>query len=838
MSAQVLKLYAPLSGVLVPLTSVPDPVFAQKMVGDGVSIDPSSHELLAPVAGIVTMIHKSSHALTLTTDDGVEVLIHVGLDTVTLRGEGFTTLVEAGARVKVGQPLLRFDPVFVGRKAASLLTQVLIANGEKVHSLSPATGPVVAGQGVILTYELAQGGTLAVAAGGAVLTSEEITLPNRSGLHARPAAVLVSKAKQFQSELQLLLGAKSVNAKSLTAILGLGTRHGDKLRVRAQGPDAADAVAILGELLASGAGEDLTAAAPPQVAADGTGPIHKGRVRGLQGVPASPGVACGQVWHRRPEPVALSKVNLGPSAELALYENALLDVKAGLAQLQHNLGSGSGSKILDAHLELLDDPELRQPTLADLAAGANAGHAWSSTCAAVAARLEKSEVPLLRERAHDVRDVERRVLLAMAGGRERTPDAPNDCILVAEDLPPSEAAQLDPSKILGLCTTHGGATGHVAILARALGIPAVCGAEAGVLSLASGSTVILDGSAGALVPDPTPAELDAAKARHTRDQARRAKDAGQAHLSVKTKDGVAVEVAANITNAADAKAAVAAGADGVGLMRTEFLFNNRAEAPSEAEQAKEYQAVAQVLGKQRKLVVRTLDAGGDKPLAFVPMAKEDNPFLGVRGIRIGLRQPALLRRQLRAILSAAGDCDLHIMVPMITDVAELWQVKAILAEESRAAGATAKLGVMIEVPSAALCADRLAKEADFFSIGSNDLTQYTLAMDRGNPALARQADALHPSVLKLISLTVDAAHHHNKWVGVCGGMASDPVSVAVLVGLGVDELSCSVPAIPGIKALISRLDHRECKLLARESLDLGSAAEVRARLAPLVDEEN
>jgi len=220
------------------------------------------------------------------------------------------------------------------------------------------------------------------------------------------------------------------------------------------------------------------------------------------------------------------------------------------------------------------------------------------------------------------------------------------------------------------------------------------------------------------------------------------------------------------------------------------------------------------------------------------MAKEDNPFLGVRGIRIGLRQPELLRRQLRAILAAAGDCDLHIMVPMITDQAELWQVKHILAEESKATGHSAKLGVMIEVPSAALCADRLAKDADFFSVGSNDLTQYTLAMDRGNPALARQADALHPSVLKLISLTVDAAHKHGKWVGVCGGMASDPASAALLIGLGVDELSCSVPAIPGIKALVGRLEQGRCKAVARECLELGSAAEVRARLAPLVDEEN
>ena len=300
MSKEVLKLYAPLSGVLVPLAGVPDPVFAQKMVGDGVSIDPSSCELLAPAAGTVTMIHKSAHALTLTTDEGVEVLIHVGLDTVRLRGEGFTSLVEPGAKVKLGQPLLRFDPVLVGRKAASLLTQVLIANGEKVRSMVPATGAVVAGQGVILTYQLAQGGGIAVDAAGATVTSDAVTLPNHSGLHARPAAMFVTAAKQFQSEIRLEHGSKSANGRSVTAILGLGTRRGDQLRVRAQGPDAAEAAASLAELLATGLGEDLSAGPATRIQ---EGPaIHKGTVRGWQGVAASPGVAVGKAWRLRPEP--------------------------------------------------------------------------------------------------------------------------------------------------------------------------------------------------------------------------------------------------------------------------------------------------------------------------------------------------------------------------------------------------------------------------------------------------------------------------------------------------------------------------------------------------------
>jgi phosphocarrier protein FPr/phosphocarrier protein len=297
-------------------------------------------------------------------------------------------------------------------------------------------------------------------------------------------------------------------------------------------------------------------------------------------------------------------------------------------------------------------------------------------------------------------------------------------------------------------------------------------------------------------------------------------------------------VAANIKNAQDAVQAVAAGADGVGLMRTEFLFAGRPDAPGEAEQAKEYAAIARILGPGRKLVVRTLDAGGDKPLPYLPAPREDNPFLGVRGLRISLRHEDLLRTQFRAILAAGGLCDLHVMLPMVSDVEELRSAKRIFNEEAQALGRNAKLGIMVEVPSAALCADVLAGESDFFSVGSNDLTQYCLAMDRGNPALARQADGLHPSVLKLIALTVESAKRQGRWTGVCGGIASDPVAVPLLIGLGVEELSVSVPAIAEIKALVSRLSKDRCEALAKEAMGLGSAPAVRALLAPFAEEES
>ena len=276
---------------------------------------------------------------------------------------------------------------------------------------------------------------------------------------------------------------------------------------------------------------------------------------------------------------------------------------------------------------------------------------------------------------------------------------------------------------------------------------------------------------------------------------------------------------------------MANGAQGVGLLRSEFLFDARDTAPSEAEQASAYSAVAQVLGKQRTMIVRTLDVGGDKPLSYLPLPKEENPFLGLRGIRVSLDQPEMFRAQLRAILQSAPLTQLHIMFPMIATLEELREAKAILEQEQAASGhQDVQVGIMIEVPSAALMAEQFAREADFFSIGTNDLTQYTLAMDRGHPKLAKKADGLHPSVLKLIQLTCEGARKHGKWVGVCGGMASDPICVPVLIGLGVQELSVSVPAIPAIKALIRRLSLVECQELAQHVVQMGTATEVRAHL--------
>ena len=311
---------------------------------------------------------------------------------------------------------------------------------------------------------------------------------------------------------------------------------------------------------------------------------------------------------------------------------------------------------------------------------------------------------------------------------------------------------------------------------------------------------------------------------------RRARQEAVASQPAVTEDGRWIEVAANITSAAEADSAFAAGAEGIGLFRTELLFADRRQAPAEAEQFEEYRAVLEKAG-HRRVLIRTLDVGGDKPLPYLPLPAEANPFLGLRGIRVGLEQPELLRVQLRAILAAAPLGRLHIMFPMIATLEELRTARGLLEEEARASGASVRVGVMIEVPSAALLAERLAPEVDFFSIGTNDLTQYTLAMDRGHPKLAPHADALHPAVLRLIAMTIEAAHRHGKWVGVCGGLAAEPLAIAALVGLGVDELSVAVPALAAVKARVRRVSRAACQSLAAELLGMGSAGEVRDRLA-------
>ncbi|HEX7975129.1 MAG TPA: phosphoenolpyruvate--protein phosphotransferase [Anaerolineales bacterium] len=663
----------------------------------------------------------------------------------------------------------------------------------------------------------------------------ELVIQNQTGLHARPAKVLVNLAKQFKADISLQVNAKRANAKSMVSVLTLGAVKGSCILIQANGEDEDAAIAELEAAILSGLGDNDHPAepqpvpAPPKVETPPeTSPAPAGAIKGIA---ASPGIAVGPVFHyQQTEPDLESLDALAGSGQMGLKE-ALAQAKEQLAALHRQMTEkklGGEAAIFEAHSELLGDPELADAVQARVDAGQSPIKAWKMTIDERAAAIAALNDPLLAARADDLRDVGRRVLRLMLGLSEKGISMPNTpVVVIARELSPSDTASFDPQRVLGFGIVNGGPTSHIAILARAMGLPAIVGADESILAVAEQTTVILNGNNGTLTVDPSEDVLAQAAQtqRNWLEQRRSAQE--QANLPASTLDGHHVDVTANAGSVADAVKAVKMGADGIGLLRTEFLFLERSVAPSEEEQYEVYRAIAQTMGS-RPVIVRTLDIGGDKPVPYIQLKPEMNPFLGERGIRLCLNRPELFNQQLRAILRAAPEGNLRIMFPMVSDIAEVRQARALIEELRSQLGAPpVQIGIMIEVPSAALLADKLAPEIDFFSIGTNDLTQYTLAIDRAHPALAAKHDGLHPAVLRLIAQTIDAAHQYGKRADLCGELGSDPAAVPILVGLGMDELSVSTPAVPTVKALVRTLKLADVQPLARQALACSTAREVR-----------
>jgi multiphosphoryl transfer protein len=687
----------------------------------------------------------------------------------------------------------------------------------------------------------------------------DLIIRNQTGLHARPARVFVDIAKQFQSTIRIGHGQKLVNAKSLISVLTLGVTSGQRISIDVDGADEAAAIAALEAAVWSGLGEELVdleenghpegqprtenreprTLQPPvsslQPPVSSLQPPASSSPNVVHGVAGAPGMAIGPIYQFRRAAIVVQAPAVGVLEEQARLEAALAEAREQLVALHEQVSLRTGAAeaaIFYVHLEILDDPDLLDRVRAEIADQRSAAEAWQAAVDERATQLAGLSDALLAERATDVRDVGERVLRAMAGDAAQAPALPESpFILVANDLTPSETAALDPARVLGFCTAVGGPNAHTAILARALGLPAVVSAGARVLDLPNQTPVVLDGQTGTLTIAPDAAEIARARTEMQAFQSRRVAAAAAAGDPAITLDGHRVEIVANIASVEDARRAAASGAEGVGLLRTEFLFLERTEAPTEDEQFAIYRDIALALDG-RPVIVRTLDIGGDKPLPYLDLPAEENPFLGERGIRLCLAHPELLKQQLRAILRAAAFGPLRIMFPMIADIAEVRAVRAMVdALRAELHAPAVEVGIMVEVPSAAVMADLLAHEVDFFSIGTNDLTQYTLAIDRTHPKLAPQADGLHPAVLRLIERTVQGAHAAGKWVGVCGELGADAQAVPILVGLGVDELSISVPAIPLVKDQIRSLTLAQCRERATQALACASAGQVRQAAA-------
>lgn len=544
-------------------------------------------------------------------------------------------------------------------------------------------------------------------------------------------------------------------------------------------------------------------------------------------------------------PKAATESAAGPSgaeAELGRLEQArersAEQLEALAERARAELGDDKAA-ILAGQRSFLSDPAFN-PQIAKRVReeGWSAEEAVRDVVERFAAKFEALSSAYMRERAADIRDVGKRLLGALSGGAEAGLAGLRErAILVAEDLSPSETVQLDKRYVLAFVTRTGGRTSHTAILSRSLGIPAVVGAGEPLDSVRTGDMLIVDGAAGQCIVRPDEATLREYEARMEAERDRLALERESRFRPAVSADGRSVEIGANIGTVAEAEAAADSGADGIGLYRTEFLFMHADRLPDEEEQYRAYREVAEKMGG-RPVIIRTMDIGGDKALPYLDLPKEANPFLGYRAIRIGLERQDWLRTQLRALARASAHGDVKVMFPMISGIGEWRLAKRLFDEELaklRSEGvpiaSRIETGIMVEIPSVALLADIFAREVDFFSIGTNDLVQYTLAVDRMNEKVAPLYDYFHPAVLQLIRRVIEASHAYGKWTGMCGGMAGDPLAAPLLLGYGLDEWSMDMNSIPKVKQALSVLDSGTCRELAHRVLSLDTPEAVREELA-------
>ena len=569
----------------------------------------------------------------------------------------------------------------------------------------------------------------------------------------------------------------------------------------------------------------------------------------LSGIGASPGVAVGPVFRLEPEELAVREAEIEDcdlDHEIQAFRDALDLARHDLTAIRDGIAAEVGENaaaIYDAHLLILDDPDMIKAVESGVRnRHRNAAWVFQGVMSSVAARFDKIDDEYLRERRSDILDCERRVLRYLLGAARRSvADLKAPAVIIAHDLGPSEVAMLPRDKVLAFVLEVGGRTSHGAIVARGRGIPAVMSVKGVLQAVKAGDRAAVDGFAGTVEVNPDESRTTSFQRRLERLRLQAGSLAAMLEQPAVTLDGRRIELAANIEQPPDAAEAAEVGADGIGLFRTEFFYLNRVDRPSEEEQYGAYRGVTETMAG-RPVIFRTMDLGGDKVASYLGVTHETNPFLGLRGIRLALASPEMFRTQIRAIYRASAHGKVRMMFPMVSSVEELLKtlelrdrVLADLKRDRVPHDAHVETGIMIETPSAVWMADALAKHAEFFSIGSNDLIQYTLAMDRDNERLAHLYEPLDPAVLRSIAHTVQAAHAAGRWVGVCGEMAGDPHTAALLVGLGVDELSVSCYDLPRVKAAVRSIRADAVRAVAEQALASASAAPVRALVRERID---
>ena len=750
-------------------------------------------------------------------DQGAGVVVLMDLGSAVLSAELALELLDDDVRDRV---VLCPAPLVEGLVVAA----VAAAGGAD-------TGEVAAEAAGALAGKIGHLGPATVApsinmAGEADELTGNFSVANPHGLHARPAARLVGEVRRRDARARIRnrsTGSEWVDAGSLSKIATLGVRSGDEVEVRVTGSQAAETLDHILALAARRFDESLTDVAPaPET------PVHHAPVG------AGPGLGIGPARSARLGPITIPDVPADePAVEWRRLGKAIATVRRTISQLRTRTAREVGeaeASIFDAHLLLLDDAALLDDVRGRIDQGRSAVSAWSAAVSDVAAQFAAVPDPYLQARADDVTAVGDQVLRAMLG--TTAPAAGSTGVLVAAELTPAEAAELDPARVAAVLLAFGSPHAHNVILLRAKGIPVVVGAGPSVLSIADGTIVAVDGTRGQFVVDPPETIRREFHARVAALAQRQRQARSRAAQPAVTRDGITVPVGANVGSVDDARAAAVHGADFAGLVRTEFLFLGRQNAPDVEEQFAVYRKIAESLDG-RPITLRTLDVGGDKPLEFLPTPAEANPFLGVRGIRLSLTHPGLMADQLLAMVRLAHHTPVSVMFPMISTLDELFTARRLLDETIGRAGrerpTDLQVGMMVEVPAAALKAAAFARHVDFLSIGTNDLTQYAMAADRNNEAVAAIGDTFDPGLLQLIRITCQGAAGQAS-VSVCGEFAADERAAGLLVGLGVGALSVTPPAIPATKEAVRAVDSRDAKHLADEVLSAESAAAVRQRL--------
>jgi len=817
---------SPMQGWHWPLSMAPDEAFAQGLLGPGIALDPLDGLVRAPIDGTVVTLNASGHAVVIRHASGVELLVHVGIDTVSMGGRGFEPLVQVGERVSVGTPLLRCDLDAVVDAGLSLVSPLVVVSpaGAQIEPLCD-TGPVQAGAPL---FTILLPGMVRNEAVSSSMVEHEITVGLAHGVHARPASALARILREagVQGQLRKAGTPAEADATSVVALMALGLVQGDKAVLALTGVGAERAMEQAQVLLA---GNFAEAAPSPAPASALKAKAQAGQLAGLAG---SAGIAIGFAFRYRAPSWRFFEAGDGVDLERARLAEALAAVDKDMA---HAKPHGAMAEVLAAHRALLADPVLLGAAERHIVAGHSAGFAWQQSLAETARIFAQGDARL-NERQADLLDIERRVSARLgasgygvAAGASHAALPPYGAILIADDLLPSELSIMAEAGVAGVALAGSGPTAHVAIIAAGMGLPVITalGAELGTID--DGERLICDVSSGLLTRDPDATAWRAAEAAIARQGEVESAGRAAAASPAQTRDGVAVDVLANLGGVGEVDGAVQNGAEGCGLLRSEFLFLDRDTAPGEEEQLAPYRQIIAGLDG-RPLTIRTLDVGGDKPVRFLDLPQEANPALGLRGIRIGLQWPELLDIQLRAVCRAAQEASgkVALMVPMIAGLDEWRAVRlAVVRARQAAGGPDLPLGLMIETPAAVFLADRLAAEADFLSIGSNDLAQYILAMDRTSDTMAAKADALHPAVLRAIAQVTAAGRAAGCPVSLCGGLAGDPLAIPLLLGLGLTRLSLAPALIPAAKQQIRSLTHSKCEELAAKALDADTAADVR-----------